>query len=880
MTSALNSAELDASQSIGRIYAASHRDELREWLASPGPDSQLLVDMTAFNKGEQYVSDGPPGREYQVTVRRLHPGVKGTIADERTGHNSLLSVDLQAAVAAGKVVSVSSDSASGSEQRGSPRSSRAMYTYVPLSGASGRTAGVLEIATAMHPVDASVSQKQAVFFAVTASFLVVIGYILIVIFNGRSTHMPSGSTIRGAQSPAALSDDGSKLDAIHVGSTEANSAISTRRSLRTTGKSDSEKTDQIRSELVAKFSHEIRTPLNAVLGMADLLRITPLTRKQRTYVHTIQSSGEMLLSLLDNVLDFAKLESESLDVQEHEFDIVRLLDDVLYVMGYFAYSKGLELVGTVRNSIDLRITGDKRRLRQILVNLVGNAIKYTDAGEIVIDIDCQPESDSRYKLNIRVLDTGIGINPSIRHKLFQPFVSESDSESMAEGSAGLGLAICKRLIEYMKGQIWLDDREGGGTIAGFSVPVRRVPQTDSSANARPAKFPDYVLIVHRTQVAAESLRRLLDYWNVQSKIVDSTGDMLKQLQHSSVAGRKFDAVILDSDLGSGDRLEQVREIRSIPGFEKLPFILLIPITESLEVGEISRLGPIRCVNKPLLLLPMRDYLESVFADNADELPVGIDNTIPNLCNPMKILIAEDNPINAKLLLKMLQSEGHDADVVTDGLGALKAIRETKYDLVLMDCQMPGMDGDEVTRQIYRDAQHYQVPALIVAVTADTTEETRARCFESGMGDFLIKPVRLAKLRKGLARWSFSIFGVALSTSVGPEATQVRSKLRDRMGLVDEDFLGSYIDLFLEDTDQRLRVLAEAVSRGDMTVADRGCHALKGGCMEFGAERMSRLCEELSAAAKSGDNEVVVTLFSRLEKEYVRLRPVYQSALSH
>jgi signal transduction histidine kinase/DNA-binding response OmpR family regulator/HPt (histidine-containing phosphotransfer) domain-containing protein len=798
MTSILESAEFDASESIGSIYITSHRDALRDWPLSPGPDSRLLVDTAAANTGGQFVRGGTswPGWD-----------------------------------------------------NGTP-SSRALYAYVPIFGDSGTTDGVLEVATAARTNDASVSQKQGVFFVITVFILAGIGYMLIVVLTGRRHHRSSnkaGSMLQGIYEP---------------------------------GHRDTENAYEIRSELVAKFSHEIRTPLNAVLGMADLLRLTQLTRKQHTYVHTIQSSGEMLLSLIENVLDFSKIETDTLDLQEHEFDIVRLIDDVLYIMGYFANTKGIELIGDIRSPIDLRVICDKRRLRQILINLIGNAIKYTNEGEITVVVDCTPDLNSQCELQIRVLDTGIGISPSIRQRLFLPFVSGIHNGNTANGSTGLGLAICKRLVEHMKGQIELDDREGGGTIAGFSIPIRCVRQTDSLAFGRPDNFPDHVLIAHQNRAAADGLRRLLDCWNVPSQSVSSARDIVKQLQHAAAAGPTFDAVILDSDLEGGDRLDRVREIRATRGFEKLPIILLMPITESLEFGEISTLGPTRCITKPVLSLQLRDYLEDVLTDDADESPVDIDDAFPHPRNPMKILIAEDNQINAQLLLKMLQSEGHKADVVTDGLAVLEAVRETTYDLILMDCQMPEMDGDEVTRKINSNSRQYHVPALIVAITADTTDQTRTRCFESGMDDFLVKPIRLDKLRKGLARWSLSIFGIANSTPTRPEVMQVRSNLRGKMGTIDADFLGSYIELFLEDTDRRLETLAESVSRGDMTIADRGCHALKGGCMEFGAERMSRLCEEMSVAAKSGDSDAVQTLFSRLQKEYLRLRPVYESAVTH
>lgn len=642
-------------------------------------------------------------------------------------------------------------------------------------------------------------------------------------------------------------------------------------------KEEAETASRIKSQFVATMSHEIRTPMNAVLGMTDVLNLTNLTRKQRGYIQTIQSSGDMLLNLLDNVLDFSRLESGVLEIQKQEFKVVNLLERVLEIMGHTASSKRLELIGNINVDLDLRVLADERRLRQVLVNLVSNAIKFTNDGEISIDINVIDRDDQGVQLQVSVSDTGVGVDDDIREHLFTPFVSSDRPESNQQYGSGLGLTICQQLIEHMGGNIEVRQRTGGGTVASFSVPVTRVDPAVTSDSGYQNEVPKRcVLILHGNETAANSISEYLRRWDIESRKFDDCDAAMRQLCAAAGTEEPFDAAIIDATLTADDGLAFVRRLRRNTETKALHVVLLTSILEPLEIGEVSALGSTRCINKPILPLELRYNLLRSMDDEIDLPEPGTEDLDDSGGRKsLQILIAEDNPVNGAVMKSMLQSEGYSADIVVDGPSVLTAVKDRHYDLLLMDCQMPGMDGDIVTRELRRNPDLYMAPTVIVAVTADASEEHRAKCIEAGMDEFVTKPIRLEGLRSGLERWTAAA-DHRNAAKENSKVAKVRDELIAKTAQTDEVFLREYIQLFLIDTNVRLRILADAVDAADSKVILREGHSLKGACLEFGAKRMARYCEALMSAVKRGDSDETANVMQKLGNEFSRIRPVFDS----
>ncbi len=718
-------------------------------------------------------------------------------------------------------------------------------SYVPLRDQTGKVIGVFEIHSNISPLISRISATGANIVLGVFGIMSVFYLLLVYLLRRMDLQLVTERTAGKIRSTSLVYEKGEELTA---------------------------------SKFVATISHEIRTPLNAVLGMTDLLNLTGLTRKQRRYIQSIQSSGDMLLTLVDNLLDFSDLELGALRLQEGEFDVVDLFEGVMQVMRYDAYSKDIELVGNIRHDLDLRVLADKRRLRQILVNLVGNAIKFTDRGEVCIDVTADLGSDDDVMLKFSVMDTGIGIDDNTRDRLFDAFDSSARPDSTQSYGNGLGLTICKQLIENMNGQIDIGSREGGGTTVCFAVPVKQVrPAIANDLKGGRNDWPQRVLSIQGNRSVAECIGAYLGRWDIPCETLHEADEGIHRLRAAASGNKPFGCAIIDASLTKVDKLLLVRRIRNSPEISDLPVILLTSITEPLEVGEVSALGGVRCINKPLLPLELRyKLLRLVQEDGAPEQAESISKELAGDTGAVTILIAEDNPVSSGVLQGMLQSAGYAADVVDNGPAVLEALRKKDYELLLLDCQMPGMDGDRVTLEIRRHPDVYNSNAVIVAITADTTERHRAQCLEAGMDDFVPKPVRLDDLRSRLAKWS-AMAAARGNSDANSAPRELRRNLVERTGHDDDSFLSNYISLFIQDAESRLIRINDAMESHDPTAVRREGHALKGSCLELGADRMARYCEDLSAAARSENRREAELVIQKLGREFMRLRPVYESA---
>jgi len=641
---------------------------------------------------------------------------------------------------------------------------------------------------------------------------------------------------------------------------------------------------RVKSEFVATISHEIRTPMNAVLGMTDLLRLTHLTRKQQGYIQTIQSSGNMLLSLVDNILDFTKMGAGALVIQKREFSVNELLERVLEIIGNHAYSKGLELVGILDVNSGLKVLGDRNRLRQILVNLAGNAVKFSDHGEVVIRISAESEKGGGTSLLFSVSDSGIGMTNEVSAKIFTPFANVDDQGAGTQQGSGLGLVICKQLVEQMGGKIGVESKHGEGTKVWFTVPVeRKEPYGDESAAGSPVLQGKRILAVHRNAVIDQAICAYATAAGMSCDVVAKDDAALERLQASARSGAPYAAVIIDISMHDTSGLSLARHIRAADDISTLPIVLLAPISKPLKPGKISSIGRVRCINKPILpsefsssLVQLIDPGKSPVDANGRSNEGGDDNAV------LRILVAEDNPVNRQVLTGMLESLGYIADCVEDGPAVLDALAKESYELLLMDCQMPGMDGEQVSEEIRSNENQLAIQPVIVALTADASLEHRSACLAAGMDDFIGKPVRLEKLKNGMRKWK-SLLAARVDDadySCGePESRadhELLAKLHARVGAQDELFLGNYIDLFLKDTAERLVKLSDAFAEQDTATLKRECHSLKGACLEFGVDRMGKHCDDLSESASNGNLDAVPHLLHTLQREFKRIRPVFEA----
>jgi signal transduction histidine kinase/DNA-binding response OmpR family regulator/HPt (histidine-containing phosphotransfer) domain-containing protein len=645
-------------------------------------------------------------------------------------------------------------------------------------------------------------------------------------------------------------------------------------------KEDAETASRAKSDFVATMSHDVRTPMNSVLGMTDLLQLTKLSRKQQNYVRIIQSSGDMLLSLVENMLDFSKLEAGQLVLEKCEFDVVRLLESVLEMTGYSAYAKELELAGSIRQDSLLLISADLQHLRQIVINIVSNAIKFTDQGEVLIKIEVDADADGKASMSVAVSDSGIGISGKAKAMLFTPFARPEQAASTQQQGSGLGLTICKQLVEKMGGEIAVESELGQGTHVRFRVPVDVISTSEPSIAYPTLALKDRrALVVHDNSKVAAIICGYLQTAGMKYEIASSGDDVPGRLRDAASYGQEFDCTVIDMDLrGDTNGLSLAQGIRADKAAEKLPIILLTPIARPLKVGKISAIGSIRCVDKPVL--PSQLWHNMCRAMGVDESVAA--NDVAESDRDLRILVAEDNPVSRGILVGMLKSLNYLADYVEDGPSVLSALADNPFDLVLMDCQMPGMDGDQVTKELRQNTRLYRQQPIVVAVSADASAEHKSRCLRAGMDDFLTKPIRLEMLRRRLHQWSSLLGKSPAEASVadaGPTPglkQDLFAQLRDRAGVGGRGFVKNYIDLFLDDTATRLEILRAALERQDHATLRRESHALKGACLEFGITRMGERCDALRDASRARRSDNESAALDGLRQEFERLRPVFEA----